>query len=91
MVNHIADTSFVNVSRVKGEKTEDGMKLVVFHDSDSGNQGPSNSYCRRDAAGIRYYGSKPGAELERQLIPYQIIRFPIEVPSTFRQLSRHKP
>lgn len=88
LVNQIADKTFVNVSHVKGEEIVDGLKLVVFHDSNPGNQGPSDSYYLRDAAGIRYYGSKPGTELERQLIPYQIIRFPIVIPSSFQQLNR---
>ena len=73
-------TQFANVSKVMGEEIIDGVKVVVFHDTNPGNQGPSDSYYRRDAAGIRYYGSKPGTTLERQLVPYQIVRFPLEIP-----------
>ena len=79
---------FTNVSKVMGEKSIDGVKVAVFHDTNPGNQGPSDSYYRRDAAGIRYYGSKPGTTLERQLVPYQIIRFPLELPSSFEQFNR---
>jgi hypothetical protein len=82
------DTRFTNVSKVTGEETLDGVVVTVFHDTNPGNQGPSESYYRRDAAGIRYYGSKPGTPLERQLVPYQIVRFPLEVPSSFEQLNR---
>jgi len=82
------DTQFSNVSSVIGEETVDGVKVVVFHDTNPGNQGPSDSYYRRDAAGIRYYGSKPGTTLERQLVPYQIVRFPLEIPSSFEQFNR---
>ncbi len=81
-------TEFTNVSKVMGEETIDGVKVTVFHDTNPGNQGPSDSYYRRDAAGIRYYGSKPGTTLERQLVPYQIVRFPLEVPSSFEQFNR---
>ncbi len=86
----IADkrTTFTNVSRVKGEEVRDGVKVTVFHDTNPGNQGPSDSYYRRDAAGIRYYGSKPGTTLEKQLVPYQIVRFPFRIPSSFEQLNR---
>lgn len=82
------DTRFTNVSKVMGEEALEGVMVTVFHDTNPGNQGPSDSYYRRDAAGIRYYGSKPGTTLERQLVPYQIVRFPLEVPSSFEQLNR---
>ena len=82
------DTRFTNVSKVMGEENLDGVKVTVFHDTNPGNQGPSDSYYRRDVAGIRYYGSKPGTTLERQLVPYQIVGFPLEVPSSFEQLNR---
>ena len=72
-----------------GKKTIDGVEVTVFHDTNPGNQGPSDSFYRRDAAGIRYYGSKPGTTLERQLVPYQIVRFPLAIPSSFEQFNRH--
>ena len=84
----IGEKQFTNVSTVMGEEVREGMTMTVFHDTNPGDQGPSDSYYRRDAAGIRYYGSKPGTTLEKQLIPYQIVRFPIEIPSSFQQLDR---
>ena len=84
----IAEKSFSNVSTVMGHEPREGINVTVFHDTNPGDQGPSDSYYRRDAAGIRYYGSKPGTVLEKQLVPYQIVRFPIEVPSSFQQLDR---
>ncbi len=87
-VNQIADKTFVNISTVTGKETIDGVNVTVFHDSNPGNQGSTDSYYLRDAAGIRYYGSKPGTRLEKQLVPYQIIRFPLEIPSSFEQLHR---
>ena len=83
------DTQFANVSKVIGKKTIEGVEVTVFHDTNPGNQGPSDSFYRRDAAGIRYYGSKPGTTLERQLVPYQIVRFPLAIPSSFEQFNRH--
>jgi len=79
---------FTNISKVMGKEQIDGVEVMVFHDTNPGNQGPSDSYYRRDAAGIRYYGSKPGTTLERQLVPYQIVRFPLEIPSSFEQFNR---
>ncbi len=82
------DTQFANVSKVIGKKTIEGVEVTVFHDTNPGNQGPSDSFYRRDAAGIRYYGSKPGTTLERQLVPYQIVRFPLAIPISFEQFNR---
>ena len=87
-VNQIADKTFVNISTVMGQEQVNGVNVTVFHDTNPGDQGPTDSYYRRDAAGILYYGSKPGTKLEKQLVPYQIIRFPLEIPSGFEQLNR---
>ena len=88
VVNQIEDKTFVNVSKVTGKEKKDGVLVTVYHDTNPGDQGPTDSYYLRDAAGIRYYGSKPGTILEEQLIPYQIVRFPLEMPSAFQQLDR---
>lgn len=88
VVNQIEDKTFVNVSKVTGKEKKDGVMVTVFHDTNPGDQGPIDSYYLRDVAGIRYYGSKPGTILEQQLIPYQIVRFPFELPSAFHQLDR---
>lgn len=80
---------FSNVSTVTGTRQiQKGTTVKVFHDTNPGNHGPSDSMYRRDAAGIVYYGSEPGTTLERQLVPYQIVRFPMEVSSSFKQFDR---
>ncbi|MDH5740110.1 MAG: hypothetical protein OEY77_07285, partial [Nitrospira sp.] len=79
---------FTNVSTVSGTKTVNGVTVTVFHDTNPGNHGPSDSFYRRDAAGIVYYGSEPGTPLEEQITPYQIFRFPLTVPSSFQQFDR---
>lgn len=79
---------FNNVSTVTGTKTLRGVPVVAFHDTNPGNHGLSDSFYRRDAAGIVYYGSEPGTPLEKQLIPYQIVRFPMRVSSTFTQFDK---
>ncbi len=88
LVNQISDETFDNISKVTGIEKIDGVNVTVFHDTNPGGQGPTDSYYLRDAAGIRYYGSKPGTRLEKQLVPYQIVRFPLEIPSSFEQLNR---
>ena len=79
---------FSNVSSVTGTKTIKGMTVTVFHDTNPGNHGPSDSFYRRDSVGIVYYGSEPGTPLEKQLVPYQIVRFPMKVSSSFPQFNR---
>jgi hypothetical protein len=84
----IAKTGFMNVSTVKSTDKVRGVAVKVFHDTNPGNHGPSDSYYRRDSAGIVYYGSEPGTAIEKQLIPYQIVRFPMDIPSSFQQFDR---
>ena len=79
---------FSNVSTVTGTKSIKGVTVTMFHDTNPGNHGPSDSFYRRDAAGIVYYGSEPGTPLEQQIVPYQIFRFPLVLPSSFQQFDR---
>ena len=79
---------FTNVSTVTGTRTMKGVTVTVFHDTNPGNHGPSDSYYRRYVVGIVYYGSDPGTPLEKQIIPYQIVRFPLTIPSSFQQFDR---
>lgn len=79
---------FVNESKVTGTRSVKGATVTVFHDTNAGNHGPSDSFYRRDAVGIVYYGSEPGTPLEQQLVPYQIVRFPMALASAFTQFDR---
>jgi hypothetical protein len=84
----IENKFFTNVSTVTGTKMIKGVAVTVFHDTNPGNHGPSDSYYRRDSVGIVYYGADPGTPLEKQITPYQIFRFPLKVPSSFQQFDR---
>jgi hypothetical protein len=79
---------FSNVSSVTGTKSLKGMTVTVFHDTNPGNHGASDSFYRRDSVGIVYYGSEPGTPFEKQLVPYQIVRFPLTISSSFPQFNR---
>ena len=79
---------FSNVSSVTGTKNIKGMTVTVFHDTNPGNHGTMDSFYRRDSVGIVYYGSEPGTPFEKQLVPYQIVRFPMQVSSSFPQFNR---
>lgn len=84
----VESKNFVNVSTVTGTQVIKGVTVTVFHDTNPGNHGPTDSYYRQDAAGVVYYGSSPGTPIERQVVPYQIVRFPITIPSSFQQFDR---
>jgi hypothetical protein len=84
----IENKFFTNVSTVTGTKTIKGVAVTVFHDTNPGNHGPSDSYYRRDSVGIVYYGADPGTPLEKQITPYQVFRFPLKVPTSFQQFDR---
>jgi len=84
----IENKFFTNISTVTGTKVIKGVTVTVFHDTNPGNHGPTDSYYRRDSAGIVYYGSDPGTPLEKQITPYQIFRFPLKVPFSFQQFDR---
>lgn len=79
---------FSNVSSVTGTKALKGVPVTVYHDTNPGNHGPSDSFYRRDTVGIVYYGSEPGTPFEKQLVPYQIVRFPMKIASSFAQFNR---
>ena len=79
---------FSNVSSVTGTKALKGMTVSVYHDTNPGDHGPSDSFYRRDTVGIVYYGSEPGTPFEKQLVPYQIVRFPMKSSSSFAQFNR---
>jgi hypothetical protein len=79
---------FSNVSSVTGTKAIKGMTVTVFHDTNPGSHGPMDSFYRRDSVGIVYYGSEPGTPFEKQLVPYQIVRFPMKVLASFPQFNR---
>jgi hypothetical protein len=84
----IEQKSFVNVSSVTGTKSLRGVTVTTFHDTNPGNHGVSDSFYRRDAVGIVYYGSEPGTPLEKQLVPYQIVRFPMKISASFSQFDK---
>ena len=84
----IEHKNFTNVSSVTGPRSIRGVSVMAFHDTNPGNHGMSDSFYRRDAVGIVYYGSEPGTPLEKQLVPYQIVRFPMKLSSTFMQFDK---
>lgn len=82
-------TEFTNVTTVTGTKKVNGVRVTVFNETNQANLGSYDNYYRRDAAGIVYYGRTPETPLEKQMIPYQVVRFPLTTSSSFQQFH-HK-
>ena len=82
-------TEFTNVSTVTGTKKVMGVLVTIFNETNQANLGEYDNYYRRDAAGIVYYGRTPETPLEKQMIPYQVVRFPLTTSSSFQQFH-HK-
>ena len=76
--------NFLNISTITGTETIGGVEVSVFHETNQGNLGAFDNYYRRDAAGIRYYGRTPETPLEKQLVPYQVMTFPLTIPSSHK-------
>ncbi len=79
---------FLNVSTVTGTREINGVTVTVFHETNQANLGPYDNFYRRDAAGIVYYGREPETPLEKQLVPYQVVQFPLSFPSSLQQFDR---
>lgn len=82
-------TEFSNISTVTGTKKVNGVLVTIFNETNQANLGTYDNFYRRDAAGIVYYGRTPETPLEKQMIPYQVVRFPLTTSSSFQQFH-HK-
>jgi len=87
-VERIADGTFVNEVSAIGTTNIKGATATIFRETNQGNKGPTDGFFRRDQAGITYYGSHPTTPFEQQLIPYQVLRFPLVRDGVFRQLEK---
>lgn len=80
--------TFTNITTVKGFKQKDGVNVIVFTESNEGNQGPSQSYFSRNADSIVYHGGEPTTAFEEKLVPYLVMKFPLHVGESFVQVEK---
>ena len=87
-VERVSEVVFANEVSAIGTTNIKGETVKIFRETNQGNKGPADGFFRRDKAGITYYGSLPTTPFEQQLIPYQVLVFPLVMEGTFRQLER---
>lgn len=80
--------TYTNNAAVKGTAEKKGAKVKVFTETNQANEGPAESYFLRDPKGIFYYGAEPTTPLEKAIVPYRVIRFPITIHQTYSQIER---
>lgn len=74
-----------NLMKITGTKVLNGVEVTVFSQSITAEE----TYLFKDNNGITYYGNNdPTDTLTPQLIPYQIMNFPLEAGSNFVQVDR---
>jgi len=87
-VERVSEVVFANEVSAIGTTNIKGETVKIFRETNQGNKGPTDGFFRRDKAGITYYGSQPTTPFEQQLIPYQVLVFPLVMEGTFRQLEK---
>jgi len=87
-VERVAEVTFANEVSAIGTTNIKGETVKIFRETNQGNKGPTDGFFRRDKTGITYYGSQPTTPFEQQLIPYQVLAFPLVMDGTFRQLEK---
>jgi len=87
-IERIAGTTFKNEVTTIGTTNIQGTTVKIFRETNQGNKGPSDGFFRRDKTGIMYYGSQPTTPFEQQLVPYQVLNFPLVLGATFHQLKK---
>ncbi len=82
--------SYTNVAMVEKTIDQNGVEVMVFTESNQANHGPSKSLFSRDKEGIVYHGGEPTTLFERQLVPYQVIEFPMTFHHPYSQIEKKK-
>src|SRR5437660_451669 len=87
-IERIAEVTFNNEVTTIGTSNMHGVMVKIFRETNQGNKGPTDGYFRRDASGITYYGSQPTTPFEQHLVPYRVLKFPLELHGSYQQLSK---
>jgi len=82
------ESSYINRSRIEGEKLIQGVPLIVFSETNQQGNGEVDSYVQLDETGVVYYGSTLEDVLEEQLVPFHLFQFPIQVGHSFQQVDK---
>jgi len=85
----LPSTSFNNTITFTGSKILNGVSVAVLSESNPGNAGAGELYLTKGTSGITNYGNNDTQDfLTQQLIPYQEIKFPLKLGSSFGQINK---
>jgi hypothetical protein len=80
--------SYTNIAKVEKSIERNGVEVMVFTETNQANHGSSMSFFSRNKRGIVYHGGEPTTSFELQLIPYQVIEFPMTLQHSYSQIEK---
>ncbi|MHB8534898.1 MAG: Ig-like domain-containing protein [Sulfuricaulis sp.] len=85
----LPSTSFNNTATFTGSKILNGVSVAVLSESNTSNAGPEETYLTKGTTGITDYGNNDAQDfLTSQVVPYEEIKFPQKIDSTFKQIDK---
>jgi uncharacterized protein YjdB len=85
----LPSTSFNNTVTYTRSKPLNSVSVAVLSESNPGNAGADETYLTKGASGITNYGNNDAQDFfTQQLVPYQEIRFPQKIGSSFEQINK---
>jgi uncharacterized protein YjdB len=87
--SRLPSTSFNNTVTYTRSKPLNGVSVAVLSESNPGNAGADETYLTKSTSGITNYGNNDAQDfLTQQLVPYQEMRFPQKIGSSFEQFNK---
>lgn len=82
---------YTNTHSISGIRAKNGVDVLIYRESDPENNGAAeDDYILKTVNGLIVHGSDPTDEVTPQVVPYQAIRFPLSVASTYVPLSKRR-
>ncbi|HIE65625.1 MAG: hypothetical protein ABGX83_02500 [Nitrospira sp.] len=80
--------SYTNIATVQKRIERNGVEVMVFTETNQANRGLRKSFFLRDEGGIVYHGGEPTTPFESQLVPYQVVKFPMTLDHPYSQIEK---
>jgi len=89
VVDHVQRiASYTNIAAVEKTIERNGVEVLVFTETNQANRGSRRSFFLRDDGGIVYHGGEPTTPFETQLVPYQVVKFPMILHHSYSQIEK---
>ncbi len=89
-VTQTGSSPYTDTIQITGTKNIGGVETLVFLESNSLNSGnPQEYYYVKTAGSLIFYGSADSSDkITPQIVPYDTLRFPLRLGSTFQQIHK---